>query len=126
MGSVEKSLSRKLRRMYEQLGPWRCEEAYTRAIFPIGEFAVNLFPYWMESEHRDFQLYLFHRCGFPLQAAGKIDLWATTVYEIPSLDVWLQLGWRRVAQAATRGVDEQRQMLFENGLNLLDLMAMIR
>lgn len=128
MDRIEKSTSRKLRRLYKITSKqsWRSDVAYTQEIFRIGEFAAQLLPYWMETEHSDFQLYLYHRCGLSFRGAGKVALWALTYYEVPSLSVWLDVGWHKAAQAATRDQDGQREMLLESGLNVLDLMTLVR
>lgn len=126
MDRVEKSVSRKLRRLYERLGKhWRDDASYTRNIFTVGKFAAQLVPFWVDHEYCDFQRYLYHRCGFQFQAAGKIELWMHTYYEIPSLSVWLEVGWRQAARAAQLNREGQQDYLLENGLCVLDILAMI-
>lgn len=125
MGSTEKSLTRKLRRLYAQLPGWTNERAYTENIFRVGRFASKLFPYWMESEYTDLHLYLYHRCGLSWRDAGKITIWAETYYEIPSLSIWQEVGWRQAAAAASRNQEAQREYLLSLGLNVLDLMTMV-
>lgn len=124
MNPIERSTCRKLRRLYGQLPGWTSDQAYTKSIFEVGEFAAKLLPFWMETDYLDFQDYLYHRCKFAFGDAGKITLWTLTYYEIPSLGVWLELGWRQDAVAASRDQDGQRKYMLDSGLSALDLLTL--
>lgn len=121
-------MSRKLRRLYEMRTrrSWNNDREFTASCFHIGQFAAQLVPFWVETNYQVFDGYLFHRCGFGIQESGLISLWMHTYYEIPSLSVWLDVGYDRCAMAATRGGDDMREHLIKEGVNVLDLMTLVR
>jgi len=93
--------------------------------FAIGQLAASLFPDWIEGEYSTFHEYLYHGCGMSWVVAGQLETVAHTYYEIPSLDIWKQVGWTRAAQAASQNRDGQIRKLLESGSNVLDVLNLV-
>jgi hypothetical protein len=118
--SVRKAITRRLRRMVNHHIADLPNEK-----FEMGRLASQLFPDWIEGNYASFQDYLYHACGMPSNVARHLETMAHTYYEIPSLDIWMQVGWTRAAQAASENRDGQIRKLLESGSNVLDVLNLI-
>ena len=117
---ARKAVVRKLRKMMNRHFGNMVDEK-----FEMGCLAASLFPDWVESDYSTFDLYLFHGCGIPWNIASRLETMAHTYYEIPSLQIWMQVGYTRAAQAAGQGREGQIRALLESGSNVLDVLTLI-
>ena len=118
--TVKKAITRQLVRLHRCHVHDRLDEK-----FVMGRLASDLFPDWIEGHYKTFHDYLHHGAGMDWCVAGQLDLMAHTYYEIPSLDIWRQVGWTRAAQAATDNRDGQIRKLLAGGSNVLDVLNLI-
>ena len=118
--TVRKAITRRLRRMMKHH-----VSDVLREKFEMGKLAASLFPDWIEGDYSTFHEYLYHGCGMSWVVAGQLETVAHTYYEIPSLDIWKQVGWTRVAQAASQNRDGQIRKLLESGSNVLDVLNLV-
>lgn len=86
--------------------------------FQLGKLGSELFPAWVESEFKDFEDYLDHH-GLP----RKLAMMAFTYYEVPSVEIWRQLGYTAVAIAARKQREERLDALLNGGANPLDVLT---
>jgi len=118
--TVRKAITRRLRRMMKHH-----VSDVLREKFEMGKLAASLFPDWIEGDYSTFRGYLFHVCGVQWATATHLEVMAHTYYEIPSLQVWAQVGWTRAARAATENRDGQIRKLLESGSNVLDVLNLV-
>lgn len=117
---MRKAITRRLRRMVNQHTANMVHEK-----FAMGKLAASLFPDWIEGSYVTFQDHLSHGCGMPWNISSQLETMAHTYYEIPSLEIWRQVGWTRAARAATENRDGQIRKLLEDGSNILDVMTLL-
>ena len=131
MDARTKSIVRKLRRMVAH------NSSKVEDLFAIGKLASALIPAWVETDHELFEEFL--QSSVYLGPEPAIAWWssrrrpsrsalvaklALTYYEVPSLAIWQQLGYRQTAVCADYSQACCRDIMMENGVSLLDLIMM--
>ena len=92
--------------------------------YEMGRMASSLIPDWVESNHETLGDYMCAH-GMSAQMADKIATMGLTYYEVPSLEIWRQLGYWDVARAAQLCQEGCIRRLIEQGANPLDTIAML-
>ena len=130
MDAQTKAIARKLRRMVSK-SPSKAAD-----LFAIGKLASALIPAWVESDHELFEDFLraIHLGPDPHASRwssriqpdlnARVAQMALTYFEVPSLAIWQQLGYRQTSQCAEYSQAACRDIMLENGVSVLDLFTM--
>lgn len=115
---ARKSLIRQLRQRVVRYMPI-VDETYA-----LGRSTAQLIPDWLESEYQSFDDFLHRGCNMEWSISIKLSDMALSYFEIPSVEIWRQIGYSEVLRAASKSREACLDRLADLGVNPLDILGM--